>query len=231
MLNQIKAIINGGLLVLKKPALLCRGDSPFWPFQRAWVEWRFESKNKDAFGFVAALTGATNEAVRSIPLEQKARIKLLYLLIRVVQPEVVVETGVSIGQSSQSILLAMEANGKGKLYSIELPNCQILADGETIGMLVDAPLRHRWHLILGDAREKLPGLLKQLEPIDIFFHDSLHTEKYMMWEYETAWPYLRKGGYLLSHDVSLAFLRFARSVGRDQEYYGPILSKFGGVVK
>ena len=51
--------------------------------------------------------------------------------------------------------------------------------------------------------------------MDAFFHDSLHTFDHMTFEYRTAWPFLRPGGVLLSHDVhwNRAFPRFASSVG------------------
>jgi len=47
---------------------------------------------------------------------------LLYALVRVFQPEVVVETGVGPGGSSAFILNALERNGFGHLYSIDLPS-------------------------------------------------------------------------------------------------------------
>jgi len=140
------------------------------------------------------------------------------------EPEVVVETGVAEGRSSSSILLDMGFRCTGTLHSIDLPTKGRLADGveynlsaQEIGSLVDPFYRGRWNLILGDSRDQLRPLLERLGSIDLFIHDSLHTEEHMMWEYKTAWPFIRPGGILLSHDIGIAFRRFARLVGR--EYY------------
>ena len=64
-------------------------------------------------------------------------------------------------------------------------------------------LLDRWHLIIGDSRQQLPHLLARLGRIDLFHHDSLHTYDHMMWEYNTAFPYLQEDGILSSHDVRI----------------------------
>jgi len=46
---------------------------------------------------------------------------LYYLLVRVIQPKCILETGVASGFSSAVILLALEANGIGELISIDYP--------------------------------------------------------------------------------------------------------------
>ena len=63
-----------------------------------------------------------------------------------------------------------------------------------VGVLVPEYRKHRWTLILGDAKKELPIALKELNKISIFFHDSLHTYEHMMFEYLIAWPYMTKGG-------------------------------------
>lgn len=145
---------------------------------------------------------------------------MLYLLVRKYRPAVVVETGVAQGLSSAFILSAMLENGMGHLYSIDLParmagqNTESkqsdpmfkLSDGQThapyeVGYIVPDYLRDRWTLILDDARQVLPSLLQKLKTIDVFYHDSLHTYEHMKFEFETAWPYLKQGGLLLSDDV------------------------------
>ena len=63
-------------------------------------------------------------------------------------------------------------------------------------------LHRRWHLCIGDSKHLLPPLLKRLREIDLFHHDSLHTYEHMMWEYETAFPWLSPTGVLSSHDVN-----------------------------
>ncbi len=135
----------------------------------------------------------------------------LYAVIRWAKPEIVVETGVAAGISSFSILQAMEDNGRGKLYSIDLPKSKLeLPANQQLGFIVPERLKTRWELELGDARQELPKLLRRLGQIDIFIHDSLHEYEHMKFEYEQAWPFIRRGGLLLSDDLqsSSAFQEF-----------------------
>lgn len=136
----------------------------------------------------------------------------MYVTIRVWQPKVMVETGVFYGAMSAMILHAMQKNGDGQLYSIDLPIESNGLPKDMRGALVPDELRSRWELILGDSRQELPRLLKKLGQIEAFNHDSLHTTRHMTWEYATVWPYLKSGGVLSSHDVLVtpAWQRFCK---------------------
>ena len=124
-----------------------------------------------------------------------------YVLIMLLKPELVVETGVGAGVSSWTILRAMDQNGVGKLISIDLPtpNTELLPE---VGYLVPRELRHRWDLRTGPSRKLLPRVLNELGQIDIFLHDSRHSYSNQLREYRTAWPFIRDGGMLVSDDVS-----------------------------
>lgn len=149
----------------------------------------------------------------------------IYILCRMWQPELVVETGVASGVSSALILQAMEDNGKGKLFSIDIGKRWFDQD---IGWLVPDRLRHRWTLKIGASQQLLDPLLKELEQIDVFYHDSLHTYENMIFEYQAAWNYLREKGLLLSHDIGKAFWDFGKQTeGKPIR----ILYGLGGMVK
>jgi hypothetical protein len=149
----------------------------------------------------------------------------LYRLVRQARPERVVETGVFFGRSSAAILSALERNGRGRLVSIDLPvpGAYFNSDGRyesspanagRTGCLVPRQLRARWELRLGDARELLPAAVSG--GVDLFLHDSEHSEAHMTFEYETAWARLPTGGVLASDDTdwSAAWPRFlARHAG------------------
>ncbi|MBK7965879.1 MAG: class I SAM-dependent methyltransferase [Bacteroidetes bacterium] len=133
--------------------------------------------------------------------------KWIWCCVRVLQPDAMIETGVAHGSSSWIILNAMHKNGKGKLFSIDLPNHDTNKDynfnmshPET-GWMVPDVLKKQWELHLGYAQEILPKLLNQLGKIDIFFHDSDHSYEHMKFEFETSSPFIRKGGLMLSDDV------------------------------
>lgn len=154
--------------------------------------------------------------------------EFLYVIVRLTRPDVMIETGVWDGQSTAVILQAMEDNAAGKLISLDLPATQTikystdnlgkgtLPPGCQPGWTVPERLRARHEMILGNAKETLPAAFKRFEQIDIFLHDSLHTDEHMTYEFETAWPHVKKGGLLMSHDIfdNPSFHRFARRVGR-----------------
>jgi len=110
-------------------------------------------------------------------------------------------------------LLGLQKNGNGVLHSIEIGDSSYLPAGCEPGWIVPSWLRDRWKVHLGDATVLLPKLLCSLGPIDVFIHDSLHTAEQMNFEFQTAYPRLRTGGYLIADDAlwNQAFLDFARS--------------------
>jgi predicted O-methyltransferase YrrM len=139
---------------------------------------------------------------------------LQYMAIRAFRPETVVETGVANGVSSAYILLALHKNERGTLHSVGLNDPQYLPVGRPLGWVVPESLKSRWNLLIGDSRSLLPSLLAELGTMDVFIHDSLHTYDHMLWEYRTAFPYLRPGGLLFSDDAAwnAAFPEFCHEV-------------------
>ena len=143
------------------------------------------------------------------------RAPILYTIVRVLKPSTVVETGVASGVSTTLILKALSLNHKGCLFSIDMPNLDPLArlpEGKNVGWLVPNDLKERWHLTLGLSKDKLKPLLQELGSIDLFLHDSEHSYENMMFEFKTAYSFLRKGGILLADDITVnnAFRDFVR---------------------
>jgi hypothetical protein len=126
--------------------------------------------------------------------------QLCYLACRYLRPSVVVETGVAHGVTSTYILKALEDNGHGALFSIDLPPLSVGA-GNYVGWFVPEDLRPRWNLNLGPAKRLLPEILDRVRTADLFVHDSLHTYRHMRWELETAISALRPGGIAVSDDI------------------------------
>src|SRR5215211_7974016 len=123
-----------------------------------------------------------------------------YLVCRLLEPAVVVETGVAYGVSSAFILKALEKNGRGVLHSVDLP--PLRPEYEKFwGIAVDGAPEDRWKLHRGSSKRVLPRLLEEVDTVDIFVHDSLHTYRNMRREFEKTWPYLRTGGVILADDV------------------------------
>ena len=140
------------------------------------------------------------------------KVLLQYVAIRAFQPETIVETGVANGVSSAYILLALQKNERGVLHSVGLNDPHYLPTGKPLGWFVPESLKSRWNVLTGDSRSVLAPLLAKLGTIDVFIHDSLHTYEHMLWEYRTAFPFLRPGGLLFSDDAAWnsAFPEFCR---------------------
>jgi len=138
---------------------------------------------------------------------------LLYLLIRLNEPKVVVETGVGQGVSTAFLLKGLHDNGKGQLLSIDLPfyegRSNIILPPDEIypipkglrpGWMVPDYLRDRWELLQGNTEDLLGPLLGRLGSIDLFLQDDLHKYKHMLSEFRMAWRCMSEGGMLISHD-------------------------------
>jgi len=124
-----------------------------------------------------------------------------WCLARVLLPEAVVETGVARGFTSRVVLEALERNGRGTLWSVDLAPLAGAGTSDERGAAVIDPLRSRWRLIEGSSRQRLPGLLSSIGALDLFIHDSMHTRRNMVFELTRAWGALRVGGVLLADDV------------------------------
>jgi hypothetical protein len=90
-------------------------------------------------------------------------------------------------------------------------------------------LRSRWNLLIGGSRGLLAQLLEK-RMIDVFIHDSLHAYDHMLWEYRTAFAFLRPGGLLFSDDAAWnsAFPEFSFEVAAN---HGRILRGVGFLLK
>lgn len=151
----------------------------------------------------------------SAHLERSCR-EVLYLLVRSQQPGKIVETGVANGASSFILLSALQRNGKGRLWSFEVPGENYhTPPGKEVGWLVPPDLAKGWQLLREESLKGLPRLFCELGEVDLFIHDSLHTYEVMRAEYDLAWPHLDRGRVLASDDVNFnkAFFEFFHEVG------------------
>jgi Methyltransferase domain len=127
-------------------------------------------------------------------------VRAIWCLIRHLRPRNVVETGVAHGVTSRFILEALARNGAGHLWSIDLPPIEE-AWQKQVGLAVTNRFAGQWTYIKGSSRLRLPKLLAQLGQIDLFVHDSLHSERNVRFELDRAWANLRPCGALVVDDV------------------------------
>jgi SAM-dependent methyltransferase len=143
----------------------------------------------------------------------RAQAEAIWCLVAHTRPETVVETGVAHGLISRVILERLERNGTGHLWSVDLPAVDPALHHE-IGIAIPEHLRPRWTYVEGTSRRRLPGLVRELQRVDLFVHDSLHTARNTCFELDTVWPTLPPGGAAVVDDIdhSLGFSRFTERV-------------------
>jgi predicted O-methyltransferase YrrM len=127
--------------------------------------------------------------------------QIAWCLTRHVRPKRIVETGVGRGLLTRVILEALERNGAGRLWSIDLPPFLVPGAARESAAAVSDDLRHRWALLRGTSRRLLPRLVADYRRIDLFIHDSSHTTRNVRFELEQVWPALAPGGVVLIDDV------------------------------
>ncbi|MGA8274105.1 MAG: class I SAM-dependent methyltransferase [Candidatus Sulfotelmatobacter sp.] len=129
-------------------------------------------------------------------------VRSIWCVVRHLAPDKVVETGVGHGVTSRIILEAMKKNGRGHLWSIDLPPLE-KAWQKQVGIAVGDGHRDRWSYIRGSSRLHLPKLLAKVGELDLFIHDSLHSERNVRFELDRAWTVLRPGGALVVDDIDV----------------------------
>jgi predicted O-methyltransferase YrrM len=130
-------------------------------------------------------------------------VRAAWCLTRHLGPAKVVETGVARGLTSRFILEALARNGAGHLWSIDRPPPLRRELREEVGAAVGNRFHDRWSYIRGSSRRRFPGLLSRLGQIDLFVHDSRHSEYNVRFELDRAWAALRPGGFLVVDDIDL----------------------------
>ena len=114
-------------------------------------------------------------------------------LIRVEKPEVMIETGVESGYSTEHFLVAMDDAKVGHLYSCD-PRPSGFYDGNPI-------VNPRFTFIREASYTACDKIFKEAGRLDMFLHDSDHSFGCQSWEFEWAWKHVRSGGIIASDDV------------------------------
>jgi len=126
---------------------------------------------------------------------------LIYTLIELLQPKIVVETGIANGVSTRLILKTLPA--ESKLYSFDV--------NPLTATSVQGFKNWEWKLIeLSSPKRSMQKLFAELGiEVDLWIHDSDHSRYWQRFEYQLAISKLAKGGFLVSDDIqtSSAWLR------------------------
>ena len=129
--------------------------------------------------------------------------RAVWCLARHLRPQKVVETGVARGVTTRFLLEALERNGSGRLWSIDLPPLLDRKLRSQTAAALPERCRGRWQYVEGSSRRRLPGLLADLDEIDLFVHDSIHTGRNLRFELDCALAAMGARGAIVSDDVHM----------------------------
>src|SRR5579863_1139218 len=127
-----------------------------------------------------------------------ALVRAIWCLVTHLKPRTVIETGVGHGVTSRFVLEALERNGAGHLWSVDLPPMDPVLRSQ-VGVAVNK--RERWSYIEGSSRRHLPAVLSKVGQVDLFIHDSLHSARNVRFEIDRAWAQLAPGGAIVVDDI------------------------------
>ena len=103
--------------------------------------------------------------------------------------------------------------------------------GQKSGWVIPGALKKYWRLYNGLSKYILPNLISKTNSVDIFFHDSDHSEENMLFEFRFIWPFISDNNIILSDDVNInnAFKIFCREI----KYKKALIYKgeFGAILK
>jgi len=139
-------------------------------------------------------------------------LQFIEALLQKHQPRVIVETGVAHGVSTRRILAAFDRLQE-KVPALDAVLHSVDVDPRT--KWPDLSEDPRWVFHLSEAGNRIDHILASIGTIDMFIHDSDHSYKIQMLEYQSAWKHLRPGGVLVSDDISWsnAFVDFCSDKG------------------
>ena len=82
--------------------------------------------------------------------------------------------------------------------------------GEKSGWVIPTELKGRWDVLIGLSEKLLLNVINKVGSIELFFHDSDHSKRNMLFEFDTIWPHLKENGIIVSDDINLndAFKEF-----------------------
>lgn len=109
-----------------------------------------------------------------------------YALVRILKPEVVVETGTDKGLGTLVIAQALKRNGSGVIYTLD--------KDPFAGALIDEEYWENIKILRGDSLQNLTTI----KNVDIFIHDSDHSFDHETAEYESIAQNLTSKAIVLS---------------------------------
>ena len=158
---------------------------------------------------------------------------LLYFLCKKYIPETIVETGVSMGYSSQTVLSCIKENSVGHLYSSDVPYCRIDNPEKYIGCIVEEALKENWTLKTAGDRKNLPEIVQDLQSIDLFHFDSDKSISGREFAWNLIQPLLKPNSTTVFDDITdnLHFKSICNTIPEDTlVVYDDVFGDYVGII-
>lgn len=128
----------------------------------------------------------------------RAWARLLFHLVRELEPDICVEMGTCVGISAAYQAAALQLNGNGRLITLEgaRPLARLSEDN-----LVGLGLENA-RVVPGRFQDTLGDVLAEHAPVDFVFIDGHHDELATLGYFEQARPHLAPGAVLVFDDIA-----------------------------
>lgn len=120
--------------------------------------------------------------------------ELLHSIVRTLKPNIIVETGTHKGFSALVMAKALQQNGHGRLYTVDMTDHGVKALFERFKV---SPLVTFYKTKSVDVLRSMPKDRK----VDFLWLDADHAEESVLEEMNAALPFLRAGSYIGFHDT------------------------------
>lgn len=128
----------------------------------------------------------------------RAWARLLFHLIRELEPDVCVEMGTCVGISAAYQAAALQLNGHGRLVTMEgAQPLARLSENNLIGLGLENA-----RVVTGRFQDTLGDVLAEHAPVDFVFIDGHHDEHATLGYFEQVRPYLAPAAVLVFDDIA-----------------------------
>lgn len=148
--------------------------------------------------------------------------EFLYSLVRMIKPQLALETGTHIGVSAIYIAQALENNSKGELFTFEIIPQHFKSSQQ---LFKEVGLSHRIKGMLLDAQK-----FDTKVSIDFLFLDSEPQLRFD--EFVKFWPSVTPGGFIAVHDLHPSLGHSGQTHHGQYDWpYGDFREKLGPYIK
>jgi predicted O-methyltransferase YrrM len=124
--------------------------------------------------------------------------RLLFRLVRELEPRTCIELGAGFGVSALYQAAALELNGEGRLRTLDREGSLIPI---ATGGFAEHGLDHRIELVRGPIGETLDQAATEISPIDYALIDAEHTEAATVFNFDTLRPHLAPNALVVVDDI------------------------------